>query len=194
LDLRGLVPSTIGASLAGLIARFWRFCLNIRWVAFGALNAAFWSMFATASGKPTFSTEARSSYSIVLLVVVLALGLVVAREVAKVTTRSGIPDILFAITLFMTIPAWSALCLTDRSTSQRQWFNTAWYWAVEPLPVELHEVFDWRPPRRSDLDLVESAVMTSVQLFTILLLLGSLKVIYNVWSAGHTPRSRRPDT
>ena len=105
--------------------------------------------------------------------------LIVGYFVGRVRSRDQMHVLIVGLAMWIATPAWIAITLWDNQNSARNWLGTAWYWMVDPVPLEVQDPFSWSPTI-VELQPVESAFMVGAQLVTVSLLFGTLKLALNV--------------
>lgn len=71
------------------------------------------------------------------------------------------------------LPGYFALMAADENGSGRDFLSTYWYWALNPLPVDISAPIEWTPPIQP-LRGWRYALSVVTQVSTVLLLLGGL--------------------
>ena len=74
----------------------------------------------------------------------------------------------------------------------QDWYSTAWYWMLHPLPVDVAGPAGWTPPLTGRNEF-ESGTLIYLQVSTVLLLLSAIAIGYNAFSPSLTSLARPAD-
>ena len=93
---------------------------------------------------------------------------------------------ILGLMIWLALPTVISEVVDTGEVARRQWWSTAWYWALRPLPLDIAELFGWTPA----VDPVggwRAVPILGAQVMTVVVVLGGLALIVQAWRAGLHP-------
>ncbi len=109
-----------------------------------------------------------------LLALIGLLAWLAVRPDWKPRRHEGLWLIVIMLALWAAGPCLATFTLLDGEQSARDWLATSWYWTVNPIPLDVHEPFNW-VPAVSELEGIQATVMVVLQAYTLFLLFWALR-------------------